>query len=278
MTPQEAADNILLVLYAADMHASNMESIAPAADIRLSPAWRVVGYITGDDCLFRRGQSVAYGQTVYYGYLAQSIADPTSYAVAVRGTDGIVEWVEDAEFFPVSHPVAGTVEVGFYRLYMSMQYTPIGGIPVPSAKGIAAAVNGGSVKVIGHSLGSALATYLTFDLATEIGTRVSGAFFASPQTGNETFVKAFDGAVHTYDVFNYCLDVVPHVPLGPDYETLPRATWLGIEEIEAKIKFDLACHHHAICYASMLDYAIMDWQKVSTIDQPCVACIRGPRQ
>jgi pimeloyl-ACP methyl ester carboxylesterase len=48
------------------------------------------------------------------------------------------------------------------------------------------AVGKGSLIVLGHSLGSTLATYLTFDLAHpgKLGPRVRGCFYASPRPGD----------------------------------------------------------------------------------------------
>lgn len=278
----EAASLGMLLTYAMDMHVSDRASLAPAPDTRLTD-WKIVGYITATDSVFRAFKSMAVGGTVYYGYLVQSIANPDSFVAVIRGTDGIVEWIEDAEFASVDHPTAGKVEAGFFGIYGSMQYRPIGvgniaPMPIPAARGIANAVGQGSVMVIGHSLGSALATYLTFDLAhpMKLDKRVRGCFFASPRPGNADFAKAFAERVSEYSVFDYTLDVVPRIPMGPDYCDLLNATYLEPHAIQARIGFSLDCHHHIVCYCSMLSYTLLDWLKMPPIDLKCVGCIKGP--
>jgi hypothetical protein len=165
------------------------------------------------------------GRTICYGYLAERGWVREMVAV-IRGTDGFVEWIEDAEFVPIPYsPQIGlsaglgamSVEQGFWTLYASMQLiSPIGtplGVLAPS---IATAVGpAGMVTVIGHSLGSALATYLTLDLARGgLAGRVSACLFASPHTGNQAFVELFDQTIVDYRLFNYILDIVPRVCWG----------------------------------------------------------------
>ena len=53
-------------------------------------------------------------------------------------------------------------------------------------------VGAGTVTVTGHSLGSALATYLTLDVAVGLGDRATACLFASPRTGDAAWVELFD--------------------------------------------------------------------------------------
>jgi triacylglycerol lipase len=278
LTTTQAAELGLLVNYAMDQYLADPKSLAPTPDPRLSPKWRVLGYITATDCLFRAGQTAALGDTVCYGYLAQVVDKPDVYVAAIRGTNGILEWIEDAQFLSVPHPAGGTVEQGFYGVYRSMQYRPIGGDILPAARGISNAVGKGELIVLGHSLGAALATYLTFDLAHpgKLGPRVQGSFYASPRPGDATFAKAFDERVQTYSLWNYELDAVPRVPFGPDCADLPKVNWIETSNAQARIRFDLDCHHHILCYAAMLDYSLTNWSAVPPVDQPLACCIKGP--
>ena len=108
---------------------------------------------------------------------------------------------------------------------------------------------------MGHSLGSALGTYLAMALALQAKPGlVQACLFASPRTGNRTFVQAFDRTVAEYRLFNYLLDMVPRIPFGPDYEPLPRRTVIQPSTAEASIRMNLGCNHHVICYCAMLDY------------------------
>jgi triacylglycerol lipase len=69
-----------------------------------------------------------------------------------------------------------------------------------------------TVTVCGHSLGSAIATYLSFDVAKLLGARASACLFASPRTGGQIWTAAYAAQVSTYRLVNYVLDVVPYVP------------------------------------------------------------------
>lgn len=271
MTIQQAAEIGRLVEYAMDMYVGDPASLAPPADPRLSPEWRLVGYLTATDSVAKIAS-----QTVCYGYLAQLVSEPTTFVVAIRGTDGPIEWFEDAEYSQVPHPVAGKVEAGFWGIYASMQYRPIDGGSLPAAQGLAAAIGAGTVTVLGHSLGSALATYLTFDLAGIFGPRVSGCFFASPRPGDDAFAKAFDARVQAYQVWNFWLDVVPRLPMGSDYCGLPRITIINVGMAQAQIRLNVGCWHHIVCYLANMDFRLLDWQKVPLCDQSNAACIKGP--
>lgn len=277
LSNSEAASLGLLLTYAMDMYEADLASLAPTPDPRLTN-WKIVGYLTAVDSIFRQSKTIDVGGTVYYGFVAQLIGKPNVFVAVVRGTNGILEWIEDAEFISMPHPAGGQVERGFYGVYGSMQYRPIGGDILPAARGIANAVGLGSLTVLGHSLGSALATYLTFDLAHEskLGARVQGCFFASPRTGNTEFVRVFDQRVQTYQLFNYELDVVPRVPRGSGYADLPRVVWIEGDNSQAKIRFDLGCHHHIVCYCSMLDFRLQDWAQMPVLDRSCTSCIKGP--
>jgi len=109
-----------------------------------------------------------------------------------------------------------------------------------------------------------------------LGNRGQGCYFASPRPGNAVFAKAFDQRVLTYHLWNYELDVVPRVPAGPDYTDLPRVNWIGINAAQARISFNLACHHHLTSYCAMLNYALLDWANLSLCDAKNAACIKGP--
>jgi triacylglycerol lipase len=282
MSKAEDVEKGLMVMYAADMYKTFPTLITPPVDGRLSANWAVVGFLTGVDAILRPKQQLSLGAEVCYGVLARNLADPTKHVVAVRGTQGIVEWIEDAQFVSINHPGgAGRVEGGFWNIYASMKLKVNNGdAGRPAKDGIAAAVGvGGTLTVAGHSLGSALATYLAFDLADPelLGARVDACLFASPHPGNDAFVNAFDASLSgRYVLYNYFLDAVPRVPFGPDYAHLPGVTDLRPSDAEARIRFDLGCNHHIVCYCAMLDYAETDAAPKMAVDQTCVICIKGP--
>ena len=281
----QAAKMALLAAYAEDMFEAlgddHTDVLAPPVDSRVASEWNILGYLSGRDAVLD-AQRFGMGDVVYYGFLASSKADPSQYVAVVRGTERIIEWLVDAEFLPVPHALAGNVPNGFYSIYGSMSFTgPDGTLQgVSAADGIAQHVQGNSLTVVGHSLGSALATYLTLDLVVGKGLKdkVSACVFASPRPGDSAFCAYFDRQLASYSVFNYCLDLVPQVPKFFGYQQLSRAVEIDLQSAEAKINFDLKCNHHAVCYAAMLDYGAADWSHMPACDQGCAKCIRGANQ
>jgi triacylglycerol lipase len=267
-TNTSAAAYGLLAMHAMDMHRAQPNSQTPDPAAGLTAAgWRVVAYVTGTDTVMPRGvrgplQLAA--ATTCYGFAARNAAG--ELVVVIRGTDGFVEWIEDAEFVPIPYmpatalppgQPATTVEQGFWGIYRSMRLVdPVGAALGDFAPAVAALAGAAvPVTVVGHSLGSALATYLTLDLARAgLGARVSACLFASPRTGDRAFVTLFDQTIADYRLFNYLLDIVPRVPPGLGYEPLARRTVIQPAGAEAAIRVDIACNHHVICYCAMLDY------------------------
>ncbi len=282
----DAAGQALLVMCAEDMYdlLADKTNLAPPVDPRVTASWNVVGFITAVDAVLDT-QNLGKGTRCYYGFLACSNTDPTGFIAVIRGTANATEWMEDAEFAPVAAParMAGKVENGFFSIYESMQYLPPGGAPPqPVIDGIAGAVGKNKVTVLGHSLGSALATYLALDLvlAPQFAGILAAVMFASPHPGDDTFAQFFDSKVADYKVYNYSRDIVPDapasIPLLINYAALPQAYVFQPQDANAVIQDTPAGNHHAICYAAMLHYGAADWSNVPAVDQACAACIQGP--
>ena len=279
----------ILAMHAIDMFRVGGSLTPPAAPGLTAAGWTIRAYITGNDTLFAKGPLQLKGDVVYYGYLAERA--PGELAAVIRGTDDFVEWVEDGEFPAIPYapqvPLPATqtsilVEQGFWTLYASMQLiSPTGaalGALAPAITNTAGST--GMVTLVGHSLGAALATYLTLDLARGgLGARVSACLFASPQTGNQAFVTLFDQTIGDYRLFNYILDLVPRVPLGLGYMPLPRRTVLQPATAEANIRVSISCNHHVICYCAMLDYegTMQATTPVPAGEGDSAACILGPQ-
>src|ERR1700722_7433457 len=91
-------------------------------------------------------------------------------AIAIRGTEGTLEWIHDAEFLAVPCPFltgAGHTEDGFTAMYESLR-TAVAPNSPPVANALARLPFPrpvSSVTVCGHSLGGALATLLALDVA-----------------------------------------------------------------------------------------------------------------
>lgn len=286
----------LLVMYAEDMYVAGQR--LPRDEPRIQQAgWQVIAYLTAQDSILpkrkelepRASKKIRLGEVVFYGFLARRNDDPNAYVAAIRGTSGLAEWIIDAEFFPISYrdqPEA-KVEEGFWGIYDSMNLVMLDGHTVigKAAEAIAATVGAaGHVTVAGHSLGSALATYLSLETAQRLGARASAVLFASPRTGNATFAGLYDRTLDDrYRLFNYVLDVVPYVPFDLplqhiQYSTLGKPTIIDPLTSQADVRVDIGCDHHLICYCAMLAYQYTKATAKTPEDEALFRCVIGPRE
>ncbi len=269
-----AAQNALLVMYGFDMCAGTPSNLAPVPDLRIAAAGFnvLVGYLSASDAILVTGaglrsrmfgSSDALANRVCYGYVARR--DPGEYIAVIRGTHGLLEWADDLDFLMTEHPNpnAGLVDKGFWSIYKTMLFHPLnGGGPLSASQGLhnLNLPTDASFMVLGHSLGSALATYLTLDLAL-LGMAAKGCFFASPRTGNQRFVDFFEGMNINYDLWNYVQDKVPTVPIRDllhfsDYKPLRQEKTIPVDGgLGVSIDATLPCFHHLMCYTALLDPA-----------------------
>jgi triacylglycerol lipase len=286
LSNSEAVPFGLLAMFAEDMYDAAPGTLAPPADIRIAVAgWKVVAYVTAQDVIIPPKGSpdqtlhINHGSRVFYGYVAQSAADPKSFVAAIRGTEGIIEWLIDADFVPIPHPryPNARVEQGFWSIYQTMSLADLAGVTTSqnAAEGIEKLVGDGSIMLVGHSLGSALATFFVEDVA-ERAPKATACLFASPRTGNLAWTTIFDKNVGDYSLFNYIIDVVPHVPSGIGYNTLSKAEVIQPSKADAGVKLDLLCDHHIICYCAMLDFQQTIAAPLRAQDDACKACVLGP--
>ncbi|MGK2894483.1 lipase family protein [Klebsiella michiganensis] len=262
-----------LVMYAWDMCSHDLHNLIPPPDARIAhDGWTVCGYLSGNDDI--DGHHI---RTACYGFVAHNAAG--EYVVVIRGTAGTREWVDDAKFrlkVPDA-PFQGKVEDGFYNIYRSMRYWPAdreGDMPL--AAGIAALVGTRPLTVTGHSLGAALATYLTLDLAaSERCTQVALRAFASPRPGDGAFATGFAKNVGDYQVINYRHDAVPKLPLI-GFTSLPDVRLLDTSA-QVTIAGGKTCSHHLISYIALLD--AKEFTRITALDgttpddQHCATCV-----
>jgi triacylglycerol lipase len=209
---------------------------------------------------------------VTIGIVAQNAADNNDIYVAVRGTEGVWEWLQDFKFLPKPFnnvPGGCFAEDGFTDMYQSFSFaaSPSTTFMADLKKLIPA---NASVTVSGHSLGSALATLLAFDMAVNTSTKVGLYTLASPRVGDLTFERLFNHVVNNaYRVTNR-LDIVPKTPppllyfhVGDETELIPSPA----------MKFDLGCEHHIGTYFNLLANLINPNQTQYLI-QP--SCLKNP--
>jgi hypothetical protein len=143
--------------------------------------------------------------------------------IAIRGTEGIHEWVQDAQFDTVPCkllPGAGETEDGFTDMYNSFGVSAPGGQAVTAALAtIFGTRQVNSLTVSGHSLGGALATLQALDAAANSKFKNPTVYtYASPRTGDAQFVNIYNVRVpNTFRIANR-VDVVPKLPFSPPYE------------------------------------------------------------
>jgi predicted lipase len=203
-------------------------------------------------------------QRVSIGLVLQALG-AGDVVVAIRGTEGVHEWIHDAQFFPTRcpfHPGIGHTEDGFTTMYNAMR-VGTGGDALSVAEALPKlkfkrAIT--SLTICGHSLGGALATLLALDVAVNTVNRdfnfpPSVYTYASPRTGDDSFVALYNHAVpNTFRIANR-VDLVPKLPLPPLYEhVLGLFDLSSITLIPPKflIKPEIACQHILSSYLFLL--------------------------
>jgi predicted lipase len=231
----------------------------------------------------------------FYGIVAHGTnGDPENRVIAIRGTEGAIEWLDDGDAIPVPFrqvPSAGRVACGFDRIYSTLKVIKR---RLPSATVIAAAaqpeteVFSGSFAdqleqlalsreaerglapradgrrparptiVTGHSLGSALTTLFALENSTKNKFDISTlCTFASPRVGNMEFVRTFNQLpINSWRIVN-TEDLVPKLP--PHIPVLLDYDHVDVESSfssAGQAKKNLACAHAMETYLHWLDPAV----------------------
>lgn len=197
------------------------------------------------------------GERRFYGFMARGVSSPNHLVIAIRGTADFTEWFDDFEIWPVAFapiPAAGSVEHGFYELFASMQALdpagqPLGLYGLPALAGAALP----TITIVGHSLGSAIATMFALAALNEnpdLTPLTTLYTLASPALGDDRFADYFNAHVPLSQRVWNTADIVPRalnwfytqVDQDGDSITPPaevRATW--------------ACEHALTTYLWLLD-------------------------
>jgi hypothetical protein len=201
------------------------------------------------------------------GIVAQNATDANDIFIAIRGTEGVWEWLQDFKFLPRLFPnVAGSglTEDGFTDMYLSFSFTPgPSNTFISDLTGLLPA--GAKVTVSGHSLGSAIATLLALDMAVNTKFPVTLYTLASPRVGDLSFHNLFNHVVpDAYRVANR-LDIVPKTPPPLFYFHVGDET----ELVPDGVKFDLGCEHSILTYFNLLA-RLIGAQGQYPLDAKCV--------
>ena len=184
--------------------------------------------------------------------------------IAIRGTEGIHEWMQDAQFLLVPCPFlvgAGLTEDGFTAVYRSFTTNPAPGSPavVKALGGLRWRKPVKTLTICGHSLGGALATLLAIDVAANTEFTDPMVYsYASPRTGDGTFAAAYNHVVKRTCRIANRLDLVPKLPLPPLYEHVTgdydlNPVILGLPP-RILVKPDLVCEHILTTYLHLLTH------------------------
>ncbi|MGA9069237.1 MAG: lipase family protein [Terracidiphilus sp.] len=286
LDPEKAAFYGQFVAAAYDMYAVNQDDLRPAPK-NIPPGWELSAWINMSDFFLQ------IKAPKFYGIIVHEIANPDNRIVAIRGTEGIIEWLDDAASIVMvpfkQMPSAGRVAYGFDNIYSTMKVVPVplaafnlSAVAEPEltgtfgdqleqlakrhevARGVRSKTAEDGVRgdrptvVTGHSLGSALATLFVIENSVKNKFDIPLlSTLASPKVGNLEFKQVFDALPLTsWRVVNI-RDVVPKVP--------PTILFiLDYEHVNTAYSFDswlfakrnLGCYHSLDTYLHWLNNSL----------------------
>lgn len=183
-----------------------------------------------------------------FGFIARSGSD---VIVAIRGTENIAEWVMNFIFLTVPFPYvsAGRTEQGFTYFYTTFHTGTDSSTPrvVDVLRGLTADGTVKTLRISGHSLGSALATLLAIDVAGNgVFTSPTVYTFASPRVGDKVFAGTYDSLVPVSWRIANINDVVTQLP----------PAFAGYVHVDAEVPINSDDHtrHNFHCWHALLTY------------------------
>jgi hypothetical protein len=239
---------------------------------------------------------ILHDETKFYGFISRSLQNRHEFVLAIRGTEGVIEWWDDVftRLVPFTQvPQAGRVEKGFDKIYSSLKVVKRHLAADGAERAMTAAPREAvtpsfaeqleqladsleeaevqekmrltptvrprrSFSVTAHSLGSALATLFVMENKWKDKFEVSTiCTFASPRVGNTEFVHQFNRLPITSWRLVNTQDVVPKVPL--------HIPWLfdyqhvdTAYEFSSKgvVKWNPGCWHSMKTYLHWLDPSV----------------------
>lgn len=197
-----------------------------------------------------------FSQVEFIGFIAQSTADLSRYAIVFRGTQSDLDWMSDFEFWMETFtevPNGGQVEHGFLAVYRTLS----GVVPGATARRALATMvgdipTGASVTLTGHSLGGALAVLHAAVLGSRLTGGVTITTFAAPMAGDRQFSTTFMTLVpNSVRIYNKP-DIVPDLP-GTLLGYTQVQAGIGIDSLDyPEIQWSISCFHSLLTYLYML--------------------------
>ncbi|NYF81004.1 lipase family protein [Granulicella arctica] len=283
LDPAKAALYGQFVAAVTSIYKADSSSLSPDPQKFIPTGWELAAWIDMSDFLLQSETPA------FYGIVAQEIVNPDNRIIAIRGTEGKVEWLDDAtSIFQVPFkqvPSAGKVALGFDKIYSTLQVVPVPDTTSGSTAAVEPELTGsfaeqldqlavrseikrGVVRefaagrtrperptvVTGHSLGSALATLFVLENSVTQSFDISVlSTLASPKVGDLAFKQIFDALpITSWRIVN-TQDAIPKLPL-----TIGN---LDFEHVEVAYSFDatpfakqnIGCNHSIDTYLHWLD-------------------------
>jgi hypothetical protein len=155
-------------------------------------------------------------QKVLYGHIWLDQESSERLIISLRGTDDSQEWVQDFKFEKVDYlPENCCVELGFSEIQKSLSVTsPDHTTDVALIDYLASQKQINEITIVGHSLGSSIATLLAFHTQSRLNKAdVKLLTFASPLTGDQNFVNSLQANIKSSIRIVNTPDLVPRTPL-----------------------------------------------------------------
>jgi hypothetical protein len=169
--------------------------------------------------------------------LVGKLRDQSGCLVAFRGSDNVMNWVRDFQFWDIRPTafkdcIGCEVHSGFYEIWKNVEDLVVGALSDVGCSNDKKSKDN-AIYVTGHSLGAAL-THISMFALHDQGFHVTKTYsFEAPRIGNKAFSQAFSQRfVRKFPVYRitHYMDPVVHLP-PEDF---------GYEHVETEVYYDSA--------------------------------------
>jgi predicted lipase len=143
---------------------------------------------------------------------------------------------------------AGQTEQGFTGFYSTLHTGPDNTQPraLDALRAVLADTSITSLRITGHSLGSAVATLLAMDVAGNAVFTPRVYTFASPRVGDKVFAGTYDGLIPDSWRIDNLHDIVPLLP--------PLLAGYAHVDAQWPINSDDKARHNIVCWHALATY------------------------